>query len=339
MKIKALPKSKKRMEPKSTPKRSRAAPKFTKHTRIALERIANDKALLTHRFNLPADWKLHELVRELKYAAGYGTSPDNPNGAIEKDSIARRSLGAAGQLIGPLIKWAILHECGQIIAGVNPAIEWDEKFRSNANTAAKLAKRNSQANGHDNERRGAQYATALPHIERELVARVLQYLALGMGWSTGLNMVCALHDLEQGEVNPILQPKKSGRKGSSATSDRARLKVLQHIEFRQGLGIQEKQAVFDVAEAIGEKVSTLRKWPQRLRAFMDDGWMTKKLTMSRRKGQLVAAMDDNPNGRPKLPSDVLKPDFDNPDTLTTINKWAGEFSENELKKLKKLISK
>jgi hypothetical protein len=77
----------------------------------ALARIETDKTILPHRYSLPSDQDLYEQVRNLKYLAGYETSPANPNSMSMKDDSARKALRLAGELIGPLVRWAGPYRC------------------------------------------------------------------------------------------------------------------------------------------------------------------------------------------------------------------------------------
>jgi hypothetical protein len=302
---------------------------LTPSTTAALDRIEGDKQLLCYRHSLPSDSELHEMVRELKYRAGYGTSPDNPNSMSEKDVNAFRVFMLAGQLIGPLLKWAINHEKGKILADIDSYDEWTPQILEDPNLKTKTSIRNLAANSHDNERRGAGYSGNEPIINQKLAAVVMSALSAGMKFDAGKAVAGALTALKFGDVYAELRPTKTNRKHMSSLLDRAKLIAIQHVEFRRGAGSTRIDAVNLVASSFGVTADALKKWQKNNFAYLpslDPANALKLCNTARIIGQACAAIEDRPL-RPKLPNFIPPLDLDNEPTQARIKLMADRYSD------------
>lgn len=84
-------------------------------------------------------------------------------------------------------------------------------------------------------------------------------------------LIQALHALEDGEIQPILKPRKTGKHGPSFTIYRFRVRALQHVAFLKGRhGSLTKAAQYEVGVAIGVPARTLEDWDVELRKEYDD---------------------------------------------------------------------
>ena len=109
-----------------------------------------------------------EILRELRYSAGWGTSPENIESMSEKDFRATRAIILAGQLIGPLLEWAINHITGQAILGHKPAVR--DEIRTphpvlTKETETAQADRHLHASSHINEWKGSLYQGGKPDVD------------------------------------------------------------------------------------------------------------------------------------------------------------------------------
>src|SRR5687768_3289188 len=151
----------------------------------------DDLSLLAYRYKL-SETNSSEILSELRRLAGYATHPDNPNSLDDKDASARRALQLAGELIAPLVQWAINHHAGQVLNDIGPALPWRPHREQNAELKKRTTVRNLAANEHNNEKRGASYNGDDPKINRRLAARVLALISRGMTFAAGRQLAGAL---------------------------------------------------------------------------------------------------------------------------------------------------
>jgi hypothetical protein len=269
---------------------------------------------------------IDSALGELERLAGYETH--NPNSSLEKDAYARHVLRLAGKLVGPLLRWAINHETGQVLADVRPArLPMPHKL-SDAKYMQRIKQRNLAANSHDNELRGARYGGGDPVLDRRIAARVLGLISSGMGFHPGVALAAALEALDQGETVPLLALTKKGRHFRPATLDNLRLHALMHIEFRHGCGMLKRDAVKVVAEKFGKTVDAIHQWAKRLPKEMDPEYVSGTLENVYLRGMMAAALAD-PKRRSNIPS-TIGANFDSPADRAKIERLAGDFNDAEL---------
>jgi hypothetical protein len=287
-----------------------------------------DEVTLGYRYNL-GESNPSGILFELGRLAGYATDPGNPNSMSEKDANSRRALKLAGELVGPLIQWAINHQAGQVIRDIGPAVEWRLHRQVDDKLKERTTRRNLAANDHDNERIGASYKGGDPKIDRRLATRVLGLIASGMNFRQGKHLAGALDGLDKGETDQMLRPVRSWRKHQPASFDQVRLAALQFVEYRRGLGMKEEEAFDEVACAMGCTSDALKQWERRIPKTMDADYVLEHLKLSRICGILVAALTDELR-RSELSLFQPKLDFDDPDTRERINKHAVTYGTEKL---------
>lgn len=74
----------------------------------------------------------------------------------------------------------------------------------------------------------------------------------------------ALRSLNEGEVEPILQPVKLRLRGKPASLNRWKLEALYQVHFRIGKGMKKHRALKEVADALAQSAETLRAWEKQL---------------------------------------------------------------------------
>jgi hypothetical protein len=293
--------------------REREAREQMARDNLRFERMARDSEINKLRQNLPPNSELVKLVHELEAIAGYKTSSLNPNSMSEKDTNSHRAFQLAGQLIGPLLKWAIDHEAGKIIGNNASLVEWQRYFNENPKYAALMSKRNLAANSHDNELRGLKYAGNDNRVDRELAALVFYSISRGMGFNSGNRVGEALTILKHGKVAPVLKPPKNSLKQKSYKRDEARLMAIRHVEFRRGLGALREDALKQVAGAYALAPATILQWQKesiKRLPTLDPAYVVHKCKYARWAGQVQAAIH-NPDLARELPLSIPPLDLTN----------------------------
>lgn len=106
-------------------------------------------------------------------------------------------------------------------------------------------------------------------------------------------LIYSLDALDQGEVQPLVEPRLTGRNRYSYSQDRYRVEALCRVEFFVGEGDTRGRAETRVAKAMGHGPETLRDWrkqlAQRQAGFQD------KLSAARAAGKISVAVRDDPN--------------------------------------------
>ncbi len=277
----------------------------------------------------PAHTNEAEILRELRYLAGYATDSSNPNSMGTKDLNASRALRLAGELLSPLVGWAIDHETGKATKKRKSAVPTIGHDASKEELDRQLA-----ANSHDNERIGARYDGKQSTTNRRVAAHFLRMLSEGMNWEAGQHVAGALGSLDFGVVYDELKPIKSGRKQSAIRADNAKLKALAHIEYRRGKGETLEAARSHVSEAYRVSDETLKKWhdESESRLLSVDQYVFKRyLSEARTLGKLMRAISSD-TGKEVLPPeiDVFRPHF--PANKLKIEMRSQHFSEDRLRK-------
>ena len=95
--------------------------------------LATDSEVVASR-GIPTD--LEETFFDLIRLGAEWKSIDSSSGMVDKDRLARRAIGLAGQLIGPLITWAINHEAGKALVGLRSYVSYAPHRRKTQKAAA-----------------------------------------------------------------------------------------------------------------------------------------------------------------------------------------------------------
>jgi hypothetical protein len=127
---------------------------------------------------------------------------------------------------------------------------------------------------------------ALPvEWKRGLIASSLQGPLLQPGAADDLND--ALRALNGGQVNSILQPSQTRRRGSKPSDVRSiELHILCWIEWRRGQGASKAKAIADLKVTIGTDEKSLDKNLKKLRSEFPIGHVDWVLEQSRKIGEM-----------------------------------------------------
>ena len=96
----------------------------------------------------------------------------------------------------------------------------------------------------------------------------------------------ALRALDFGEMSPLLEPIKVGKK-RNLTQLRLQLIAMSMVAYRQGLGMTEEAAREHVAKQMGQSEETLKSWKARLRDRLGYLVVESELQEARRCANLV----------------------------------------------------
>ncbi|MBO9186241.1 hypothetical protein ACQZ4Y_13385 [Rhizobium sp. L80/93] len=198
------------------------------------------------------------------------TNPDSDANAAGKDNFAFYALYKLGGVIKELASWAIDHQLGlaihrkQFLPRGNPT--------SRSLPAYQEAKR--EVDDHRHEIAAVEYhrheRTVSVEDKRRAMANILSVMNNSFPGDIAEELADALRALEYGEVMPILEPKRSGRK-VSFTEQREQLRAVTFARFRRKTGLMSAgDAWNEVAKAFGVSLETLRTWEKRLRESEGD---------------------------------------------------------------------
>ena len=284
------------------------------------------------RRGYPTGVKDTELLFELVMLAGYRTDPGNPNSMGAKDENAARAIVVAGQLLGPLLEWAIDHITGRMMLRRESCLAPQSHARVDERLAKRMALRSMRANSHENEWRGSSYGGDDPRVNRELIEQFLLLLSLGMDFKAGKEVSLALRALQKGEIWPELERVASKRTKNSTRLDKLKLLALGHVEFRLASSLNREKAMNDVCNAFNIDGSTIKQWSknncERL-SSIDPSQAHDRLFAARQVGLLVAAKS-NPGRRGELYGQLKNTDFKDKTALTKIERAARHYSQNKL---------
>lgn len=277
------------------------------------------------------------ILRELTSLAGDKTFPDNPDGERDKDLNSFRAFQLAGQLIGPLLQWAINHETGKIIKGHKSHVPVALHRINNKRLFDETMQLNREANSHVNEKAGGAYSSDDPVINRRSTAKVLELLARAMNFRAGVLVGIALEALDSGQTLPETEPAKNSRQGKPFLLDRARLSAIEHVEFRHATGMLKHEAIKIVAKAFRVGEDVIPQWQKSSATRLpsvNPASVVDYADRAKRVGAVLVALDDRTK-RASIP--VYSPPI-NWDDLAMRDKlrgFADYFSDKNLKSVGK----
>lgn len=200
--------------------------------------------------------QLAEYERDSDPAGGAATA----NG---KDQKAFEALETAGKLVRAIAGWALDHQYGLALRGLSFVPRYSPEIRERP----EYQEQRRAVDDHEHERiGGAAFRTGSidATVARLLLANLLQ--ANSGGFPPSLQQMAreALMALDYGEVLPLLEPAKEGRKAKYREL-RLQIEALGFVEYLRGRGRTKLKAQERVAEAYSVSPSTLNTWEYRLR--------------------------------------------------------------------------
>ena len=185
--------------------------------------------------------------------------------AIGKDLAAFEALSCALEIVSYVAGWAIDHQCGLAKEG----LEFLPLFDPEIHELPEYSRRQQLVDTHEHERIGA--LTKIEGSDNAQVARRIVRNILLADNTKGVfphwlnhRLRTALRALDFGEMSPLLEPIKVGKK-RDLTQLRLQLIAVSMVAYRQGLGMREEAARAHVARRMGQSEETLKSWKARLR--------------------------------------------------------------------------
>ena len=212
--------------------------------------------------------------------------------AMGKDLAAFKALSCALELVSHVAGWAIDHQCGLAKEG----LEFLPLFDPEIQKLPEYSRRQQLVDTHEHERIGA--LTKIEGSDNAQVARkILRNILLADNtlmvdrqgvfphW-LNYRLRTALRALDFGEMSPLLEPIKVGKK-RNLTQLRLQLIAVSMVAYRQGLGMTEEAAREHVAKRMGQSEETLKSWKARLRDRLGYLVVESELQEARRCANLV----------------------------------------------------
>ena len=187
--------------------------------------------------------------------------PDGGEASAQgKDMCAFTALETAGQLVRALAGWAIDHQVGLALQGLQfvprgPVSDLPEYLQARA-----------IVDSHQHEHTGGKHRINEfdPLVARRLLMNLLRANPGGFPHNLANQSVRALEDLSFGDPAPMFQPASTDRKANLAEM-RLQLRAIAFVEYMVEQGSKKYAAQEKVAAAIGVSPETLRTWEHRLR--------------------------------------------------------------------------
>jgi hypothetical protein len=193
-----------------------------------------------------------------------------PASAKGKDMAAFEALVCAGELTMRLAGWAIAHQIGLAVKGLQHVPEGSPESKD---YQLRLQEQ-SVLDSHEHEKVGAWEPRTLdrmapetldPIVARKCVANLLK--ANPGGWPDWFceQTLGAIEALEYGEVRPMFSPVSAGRR-RDYTLLKLQLRAVAMVAFRRRAYRMTKEIAFtEVAAGLNVSVDTLKSWEFRLR--------------------------------------------------------------------------
>jgi hypothetical protein len=101
----------------------------------------------------------------------------------------------------------------------------------------------------------------------------------------------ALAALRLGEVQPILRPNVTGRRGNAATLAQVQMEAIGYIAYRHASGLRFREAVAEIAGTLGVSASALNTWQYRtLPEVLGKGEVARHIEIAKRAGEVAALL-------------------------------------------------
>jgi hypothetical protein len=222
--------------------------------------------------------RLDVLERETRPSGGDATSND-------KDLKSREAIAWAADLILYLAGWAIDHQQGVAMGGLNSA---EQAVTREPMTDPTSVDEKTALDSHENERiaiaENTRGRNLPPDRQREFAVQMVELLGNHI---FPKSLAEALRALDFGEVQPILQKAKVEGEKRNYTERTAQLRALEYIEFETAKGTLKNTARQTVGGQFNYGAEAIRKWEAPVREALGDSLVSGALLRARRDGELV----------------------------------------------------
>jgi hypothetical protein len=200
--------------------------------------------------------RLDGLEKQTRPSGGMGTSK-------AKDMAAFDALELAGELVASVAGWAIDHQIGLAAKG----LQFVPLQPSGTKDHPEYLEGRMRVDSHEHEKAGAR-ETGDKHDPEFLRKCLMNLLLLNPGgWPAWLCQQTsdAIERLEYGEIPPIFDPVKEGRKRNLPMRKLERDAVAMVTFRRHAYKMTKEEALSEVAGALGVSPDTVKSWEWRLR--------------------------------------------------------------------------
>ena len=234
---------------------------------------------------------LHGLIDDLLRLESETDPKDGEATAADKDLKAFRALQRASELVENVAGWAIAHEIGLALEG----LEFVPLGPSGTNEYPQYQAAKARVDDHGHEMAGAEvfsvskqgFSRPSPEVERRIWINMCRSMTSSHGclpYALGAGLVDALQALHFGEAMPLLDPEKVKNRGPRYSLARLELKALEHVEYLKARGFKAGAANDKVAQAYGKADRTVRDWGPNLRSELGDLFVTRQLRFAQNGG-------------------------------------------------------
>lgn len=218
--------------------------------------------------------------------------------ANNKDYDAFTALRIAGRLVEHLAGWAIDHQIGLALNG----LEFVPGQPSGTRDHPDYLSGKATADLHRHEAQGSAYfelnspTERNAQAERRMLANLLQLNPGGFPSALASRAAEALRALDFGEVQDLLRAEKLGLDRNAYTRHQLELQALMHVEYFEAKGDKKISAQTTVGQAYGRSYNTIISWEWRLRETLGDLEVSRMLSFARNAGiNAKAAKADKSN--------------------------------------------
>jgi len=185
-----------------------------------------------------------------------------------KDEAAFRAILFAASLMRERAGWAIDHQKGLAIAGLEAAVPIPKE------PTLEFEARRERNDQHIHEKRGHLAQDMSPIQTRQLVLNLLRPMSQQFNFL--VELVIALEALQFGETLPILEA--AGTKKSGLLENRAKLIALCHMAYQKKKGISKDRTAEDVAKAFAvNKESIVKNWARQIRDVLGKEFVSQEI--------------------------------------------------------------
>jgi hypothetical protein len=179
--------------------------------------------------------------------------------AIAKDAAAFHAISLAASLIQDHAGWAIDHQKGLAVVGLDAAMPIPNEPTPN------FAARRDRNDQHIHEKRRYLAQDLTPIQARQFVLNVLRPMSQQFNFL--VELVVALEALQFGETLPILEATNTRKSG--LLENRAKLRALCHMAYQKKKGINKVRTAEDVTQMFAANdESIIKNWARQIRSAL-----------------------------------------------------------------------
>jgi hypothetical protein len=197
--------------------------------------------------------------------------------AKDKDGMVQEALARCGWLVQHLAGWAIDHQRGLAIRGLENVYPYEMNMPAHEKAKAVV-------DDHEHEAIGAvNRATALPvGADRKYLINILEPLRFGLDLPTMTTF--GLRALDFGEVVPLFQKAHSNTK-RRYREQILKLRAIQYVEYEHSKGVKLTSAQEVAASCFNVEAGTIRSWSYRLPKTLGAIFFEREMSFARDSGK------------------------------------------------------